>query len=380
MTANKPEKPQAIYIDTNILFQNGHSLDTTKFSELINYTRFLDIKIYIPKVVFEEWVYIKTQAALKYKQQLHISSNSLGSLLSREPLQYEEVKISYDSVKEISINILSNKNIEIIETPLIDINQIIDRAIKLIPPFVKQDKGFKDTLILFTLLNHIKNNSFKYIIFISNDDIFQQNSIKDEFPDTYKINICKNIDDVIKELTENINVKIKGEIEKEKEEIISYLNNNFEQIKTFIQQNAEFSDDFIKGSNVFSSIYNPKKEEKIDAPIKKVLNINPLEVSLVVITNDDTDNSEKEISFNVDYEFELLIEGFTWLNVLNMMNPPKIPISKPEQFFSKSDYPYLFEDREDRVKKVIRMINVKATINYSDRVYNNLKLIKVESF
>lgn len=103
------------------------------------------------------------------------------------------------------------KNHELTVIPICDkiwFESIVDRAIKKYPPFLgkekKSDKGFKDTVIWYSLLAFAQNNSGEYI-FITGDNIFHDNfkALKQEFLDITgsQIHIYREYDEVAQFMT-----------------------------------------------------------------------------------------------------------------------------------------------------------------------------------
>ena len=80
--------------------------------------------------------------------------------------------------------------IEVIETPKnISIRQLVTMAAFKIRPFEdKREKGFRDTVILYTILEDAKKRNIKDCLFITEDKIFAHEDVQ-QIIKKYRVNI-----------------------------------------------------------------------------------------------------------------------------------------------------------------------------------------------
>jgi len=177
----------ALILDTNILRRSENfvedmsTLSLEAYEGAINMIEINDlvdrVNIFIPEIVL-----------------LELSSQRL-SKMEDELRKLEKISKEFDKVPGIEINVHdsfdSQKHIENIKISLFeDVNHIkmpenwgvlftkvLEMALDKIPPFEKgqSDKGFKDALILLSLINFAKNEDYTKFILFSFDNSFKNN-------------------------------------------------------------------------------------------------------------------------------------------------------------------------------------------------------------
>ncbi len=178
-----------IVLDTNIMFENSFNDFSTfmvsgkfkKIYELINKDigMYRDkIKILIPAIVIEELLQKRKE---EFNDAKKIFSDYAGKMGNLVKVGYSEDVFEYSTYlkKQIDICISSYENLEII--PLCckeNFTEIIERAISKLPPFEgkdkNSDKGFKDTVILYSVIDYAKQHPGDYV-FYSQDKRFLGN-------------------------------------------------------------------------------------------------------------------------------------------------------------------------------------------------------------
>ncbi len=209
----------SIIFDTNVLFDKNGSLFRCFGPNLLKLVNILknkglleNVKIFIPKIVTNELIKLKSVEFISFKENIskikkltkgfENSENFeliLDSFLEISNQQYiENLENSYKN--EFTINTVEINELEIPNKNCFD--DILDRAFNKKIPFNPEhsssDKGFKDTLILESILQNdeIKNS---IVILYSNDKGFD--GIEEEF--NY-IKLAKTI-----EIAKNSNNKYK---------------------------------------------------------------------------------------------------------------------------------------------------------------------------
>lgn len=195
-------KENCVIFDTNILNENKLMLTTIK--EKI--TSFADIMI--PRMVIEE---IEGQKSRVIRDDY----NKIKSLIDKNSsyFKYEEKFKLDDSLtkneKDIAKWFETYCDNNILEYGNISLKDITSRAKYKLPPFINEngssDKGFKDTIIWLSILNSEKLNSYKKVVFVTNDKTGFGKNIKELF-DEYNANndnsivICSSIEELYKVL------------------------------------------------------------------------------------------------------------------------------------------------------------------------------------
>ncbi len=216
-----------IVLDTNVIF-NGSSSDllTKEIAELIDkYSNPTDIKItwHLPEIVISERRFQMRKKGLELLPALQKLEKLLGHNLA---ISKEIIESRIDEA--ISKNLIKHR----IETETLDIekvkwNEIIQSACYRLPPFEdgNKEKGFRDALILETVMQLISNSpsssSICRIFLITNDalltEAFNQRSVSKT--NVRVLNSIDNLESMINIFDSQI-----------KEELINSISNQAEEL------------------------------------------------------------------------------------------------------------------------------------------------------
>ena len=148
-------------------------------------------------------------------------------------------------------------------------------AVAKIRPFEeKGEKGFRDTVILLTILEEMKVKRFKQALFITKDQIFEHDDVK-KLVQKYNVNIqvINSFDQTTEYINKLLDIEVKNFIDSENKKLLDFLNGHFETIANFIIENATVSEDFITKGGIFS------QHTEVFGKIKSVLEFKPLSIT-----------------------------------------------------------------------------------------------------
>jgi len=142
----------------------------------------LKLELVIPEVVKGELLFQQTSSAFKSLEKAAENIRDISSITART----HKLKLSRETVRKLIEQKLDkwvkSKRAKIVKIPINSINwrKFCDDAIWRKPPFLFEprspdiEKGFRDTLILETLVDFVRNESRNVIIvFICNDDLLR---------------------------------------------------------------------------------------------------------------------------------------------------------------------------------------------------------------
>jgi hypothetical protein len=192
--ASKEKEIYYIFIDTNLvrsnkgiqkIFQSQFFENIIILRDFINHS-FSDekeIEIIIPELVARERYYQKTSALQKdFQSFFHIFKEFEHPLYDELFKVYEKLPTI---VENFGLKTLSQNKVKITEpfNPKY-LDRIISKTIHHEAPFEQNDKGFKDTLIWYSILEYAKKNTVKektFWVFFTNDKVFNFDVLKKEF-------------------------------------------------------------------------------------------------------------------------------------------------------------------------------------------------------
>lgn len=166
-----------IYVDTNI-FYNDWFMKQANFKYLFYYIANENEDLLISKVVCEEVENIRRreseQAVLKIKNEIKILSKLLPFDTSYDSRAVEEFRFNFtESLHDRC------ESLEILEYENISHAAVVSRALTNKKPFSDGEKGYRDTLIWLSLLNHLKEKNYKgEVVFITKNtsDFFEKSA------------------------------------------------------------------------------------------------------------------------------------------------------------------------------------------------------------
>ena len=197
--------PHEIFVDTNVLHVNDKkdlvSQDFEAFWE--NHILDLELTLVVPYVVYGELLFQLTSSALTTFKR---AEEAINRLSAASTINYghriTESRVRRD-IKNRLDSWLLNKKAETLPTPVhaIEWDRLIEDSIWRKPPFYldpkKEDveKGFRDSIILETLVFHAKENQDKTIIFLSGDNLLRE-SVSGRLKKASKVKVMESLEDV----------------------------------------------------------------------------------------------------------------------------------------------------------------------------------------
>lgn len=226
-----------VIVDTNFLVNN-----TGNIKEIVKELQEKEIEVYVPELVKEEFINIQ----LRKLEEAYSKLENLKNLQKIIDLKYRKKEVTRKMVEGIYNNIFEEnfKNKIIIYNKEGMLDRVLERNKYKKPPFYNEnnssDKGFKDTIILLTIIDFISSfgdDAIFYFITSDNGFIKYKNEIEKEIFDKCAKNITivegKDKNKVYKEL--NI-VEEKSNQEEKTENIFSKEEINIEEIRKRINE------------------------------------------------------------------------------------------------------------------------------------------------
>lgn len=178
--------PVILVVDTSILFhQNKKHPVNPEFDKFWDeHASEFKVKLVVPEVVRGELLCQQTSAALQKIDNVSSSMEEISSIAAKEYThRLSPARIKTQIIKKLE-KWIRGKQGTIAKTPIstIDWKQLIDRALWKKPPFSydgkkKAEKGFKDSLVLETLVDLTKKNRGNVqIAFVTGDNLLRSSS------------------------------------------------------------------------------------------------------------------------------------------------------------------------------------------------------------
>lgn len=159
------QTPKRIYIETTALIQLGQRLENVDFERLLQLKDSAGFRIYISEVSLLEFV-------RKRKKDLNNFTTACSSaqrILENHGRSIPAVGTALEKVNDYLANIDAHYRdraraigIEVLPLAPVSIDRLLKMSIECVPPFEQaeddsKEKGFRDSLILFSILESMKN-------------------------------------------------------------------------------------------------------------------------------------------------------------------------------------------------------------------------------
>lgn len=375
--------PKAIYFfDANALIAAPNTLATQPIAEIVEMAKILGTDMFIPQIAAWEWLARCCADALKAMGRIEREAKQIGSLLGRAPLEVERIPDDdlRGAVRAIQANRLLAIGFQIVSTTQIELADLITLFLDKVPPFNDGDKGFKDAIILETILQHAcRDNKFDHIVIVSSDKVFGHSALSSKFAEAgTTVHVVDGApQDLLPRTVEKLETMLDDArnaiIVRKGERATTFAKKHESEILGFIAKNATISMLLVKG---YGRQYGRKKDEndqKLEyARIISVDNIRPLCVESAFAYPSSArkpSDGRKAFLITVRLEIDLTIAR------TNVFAEPSVPIDNASALLeaqSRWQYP----DTEESIT-VKRGIQVSASVSpngYDTEDFQDLRL------
>jgi len=292
----------AIYLETSILLRlPPGDIGTAEFLHLKGYCEILKIPILIPEVAFLEWIskiqeqivdnFTKVDGAVEKISKLSKTKPHLSLPKKRETILKQ--------VKKHLMSQLNNLDVQIVRTPRISLKHLLKMSVNKTRPFEeKKEKGFRDSVILLTVLKHGQKEGKGYHFFITADKGYDHQDVYDQ---AKSHEVTLKIFDSISSIADHLEKMLDGAVR-------TYLNTRAQKIKEFLMTQINEIMNYIRTKNKIA--LGTISEETEFRDVKSIISIEFLEITKVVTGElEGAQDGKVKISFWVKLRFSAIIES-----------------------------------------------------------------------
>jgi hypothetical protein len=243
--APRSRMPRIVVIESTALFQLGSLFEHVDFAELLELRKYVKFEIVVSQVSWLEFLrQRKTQVSecIGKVQQLRSSLEKLGqdpSALNDIDDRLGDLNKNFASVYEKK---LSDLGIRILPLAKCDVERLLQMSIGNVPPFEhSHEKGFRDSLIMFSILEEIKGRPDLNAFIISEDKLFTKGILAKQSEYGTVVNVVEDIEKVNIHIAGLIGEVLRVRRSKEKQEARELLLKYRTAIERAVQNIREFS-------------------------------------------------------------------------------------------------------------------------------------------
>src|SRR5487761_23431 len=314
--------PRVIFVDTNALYSLGPQFEQVDFANLLELRKYLDFEISVPRVSWLEFLRhrrVALEAFIHYNNK-HRSHFRKLELEMKHLVESENVITTF--AKRIDEHFQAKADgcgIKVLPLPEIDVNRLLEMAVERQAPFQESgEKGFRDTLILFTCMEAIRKRPDLNAIAITNDQLLAKSLAQFSSEFETRIDVVSGFAEAVTKMLniaeERYRKRRRREALETKELLLKYRKN----IEAKLADIKEFSQWEISGFNVIENVQD-------------ILSLTFKDIESAVVKEQGEDSTRILFSLRCDLGVRVSQSSWDMLNPKFQIGGGKVP---PTSFFA----------------------------------------------
>lgn len=302
---NKEIFPIAIFLDTNILDSLPENLRSGDLSGLVADADNIGASVYIPDVVAREWLEHRMDKFFHSLENYEKSRSHIKKYFSDVSEFRITVDDFMDNVYRFLISHLKKSGCRLLGPPKVTINSLTRRAVCKTPPFKNANRGFKDELVILSMLKLVRRGrNYKTYVLVTKDNDFLSEELKKRFSRfKVKFDRVNSLQYVRKLLDEKLDAAWKQRKTDLETEVKGFLSGHWDTISQAVVREVEekgvtWSTIFAYGKDDISRYSN----------IRKIVKSNPIQIQGVDVGSEDEDTHEIPVTIGVNTRLSLEVE------------------------------------------------------------------------
>ncbi len=247
MSEQRPgsQLPRILILESTALFQLGSLFEHVDFADLLTLRKDLKFEIVISRVSWMEFLKERKAQVSECINRIRRLQSSLEKL-GQNPKELNAIENRVIDLDQNLATVFEKKlaNLEIRILPLAksDLEDLLRMSIESIPPFEdSHEKGFRDSLIMFSILEAIRNHPEKNALLVSNDKLLTEAILARQREYDTKISVVSDIGGAVAHFWGWVDGVIRNLRNKEKQEARDLLLKYRSEIEKAVDGIREFS-------------------------------------------------------------------------------------------------------------------------------------------
>lgn len=242
--------PRKVFLESTALFQLGSKLEKPEFAKLTELRRHLKFDLFASEVSWAEYTRQRTDKI----DELLGDIKSVGARMGEWNQDPQNILATHKQLKEfrrtagdLYAKRAKDVGIQVLGIPNIDVRRLFRMSIERTAPFEKSkddksEKGFRDALIMFTILENIKERPEDFSVVVCNDGLLTEgltNHIREYKTD---LTIVPNLDEAIAHIDARVDKWYREYLAKESEAAKAELDKYTKEISEQVSAIRELTD------------------------------------------------------------------------------------------------------------------------------------------
>jgi hypothetical protein len=356
--------PAAFFLDTNILDALPETLESGELNSLISEAKDVHCKVYLPDVVAREWIKHRLDNAVNSYADIRKGSDHLRKYIDATPNFKLKGEAIFDAVFKVGIQRIKNAGLRILRPPFIKTRPITSNAVFEVAPFTHSNKGFKDELVVLSMLDVVGRWNYKSCVLVTEDKHFSEKDISGRFKQfDVDFRVVNNLQTATKLIVDTLDEATQRRYEEVIRGVTEYVKSRWEEISSKIIEkvNSDGVSDFRLS---YGSAYTYR-----EGTVKRVVSVKPLEITGALPGIPDESTGLTPITISVDVELELEYERMEvdWTDVFFQ----KIKTTEEKREFKPGRYSRVVETQTVNA-------SIEAKARYSDDKWEGFIISEVQ--
>lgn len=358
--------PVAIYLETNILVELPLEIATAEFLRLRELCTEWAIALLIPELCADELIHRRERQVADSIGRAEAAVATLSKFAPNPPsLVWGASKAEITGrVAETVRTHLVTHGVRVIPTPAIELPRLLNMAVKKIRPFEeKGEKGFRDSVILFSVLEYARQWPHAgYHLLISRDDIFSHaDVVRLASEHGVDFRVRASIAETIEHLEQFLSDAAKRYRAERVGNLLAFLEQNRDRIEEHIRTTGEFTSNFLLDRLIVSGSL-----KEIEA-----IHLLAIEDAQPGVLPNGVERGNVQISFRATMKFVVILSAYA-------AGPmPTYRVGQPET--PSPPVPFLIGEQQLIRQALEKIVFVQGTANLDalSDAYSDLELAPV---
>jgi hypothetical protein len=354
-----------IYLDSNVLIASQWPKLSGVLETIFTLADIFRVEIYLPKAVEAEleahWLRIFREKCLKVNKA-SVEVNKYLSALGEEEVSLNfaderQALAAYSKKVEQMKSVWNIKNVPL--TPR-SVEELFEIVVRQFSPFNEGDIGFKDAVIYFSIIDHLRTDAAHVGAFVSADRIFLDVRIRGLAKAAeVSLDVYTDLSDLHTALSNRLEEAIKVGWEKDKQRAGAALRSREAEIEKFIAENLELADNDLGFGTRLVAVQ--------ELQVRDITNVQtPPPI-------DRKENEPVKLSFDVEIELKALVE-----QSIPSYQPLRLKVGQEAQHRAITG-PFEMLRPTPENQSLPWNVEVEAVSPAGDKEYTNIQLLSVRS-
>lgn len=242
--------PRKVFLESTALFQLGSRLQKPELAKLTERREYLKFELLVSEVSWAEYLRQRLDKIEELTRDLQAIETRLGEW-DQNPANilttHSELEEFRKGIGNVYEKRAAEAGIHILGIPTIDVARLFKMSIERIPPFEKSrgdktEKGFRDSLIMFTILESIRGRPGDYSLIVTKDDLLSEGLAIHAAEFKTELAVVSDLDAAIAHIDARVDVWYRDHLLEESEQAKSMLGSYTKEIGEQVNQVRELTE------------------------------------------------------------------------------------------------------------------------------------------